>query len=230
MASLCAELWSHSTAQADRANRLDTQTLLIDGSGPESNWPAWSGSSPHSSTKAAQCACQLKTQVGANFINTQNIPKRCLFQWPKQWKIIDPQLVGRGLTAPPQEPHSRLGLKLQASFGPSLTWTQQLCPGNDPLRNFSVLAGLPWRKHKSTVAIQKTGIDVWFNVRMYRRWVVHLLLLLHSSEQQGGRGNHLVNTGATNVSNYSPLHWAGTVARYGFIPDSICLHGWHVRP
>ena len=34
MASVRAELWRHSTVQADRANRLDGQTLLIDGSGP----------------------------------------------------------------------------------------------------------------------------------------------------------------------------------------------------
>ena len=33
MAPVRAELWRHSTAQADRVNRLDGQTLLIDGSG-----------------------------------------------------------------------------------------------------------------------------------------------------------------------------------------------------
>ena len=32
MASMRAELWRHSTAQADHVNKLDGKTLLIDGS------------------------------------------------------------------------------------------------------------------------------------------------------------------------------------------------------
>ena len=43
MASVHAELWrvtsQHSTAQADRVNRLDGQTLLIDASELRVLWP-----------------------------------------------------------------------------------------------------------------------------------------------------------------------------------------------
>jgi len=64
-------------------------------------------------------------------------------------KIIDPYQYSRGLTAPLSKnftPASTFGFDIWP-FGPQAAalcaslWPPQLCPGNDPLRNFAKLAG-----------------------------------------------------------------------------------------
>jgi len=54
----------------------------------------------------------------------------------------------------------------------------------------------------------------------YRGWAVQLLLLLHS-----GMGGESSSQHGVSLESQIKVHWAGTVARCRFIPDSICLHG-----
>jgi len=115
------------------------------------NWPAWSGYNLHYSTKPTWPACWLKTCMGADVINTENNDTWVIQSWhfvqkrhfpvAKTVKNYWPLASGKELAAPsPRIPAS--------TFGPSGLWALprllQLCPGNDPLRNFVVLAVLSW--------------------------------------------------------------------------------------
>jgi len=64
------------------------------------------------------------------------------------------------------------------------------------------------------------------SVCVYREWAVQLLLLLQAMTSRVG-GSHLVNTGATGVSNYSPLSWDCGLVLINFLTASVCMGGMH---